>query len=82
MSTWEDFIDQFPFFCVYFPPKLEELRLPPRCVSENTLQSEGEQSVLLPRSELHSQDTAGSRDRDLGLASCVQSEESTARRQE
>ncbi|XP_030823508.1 zinc finger protein 185 isoform X3 [Camarhynchus parvulus] len=31
-------------------------------------------------SELHSQDTAGSRDRDLGLSSCVQSEESTARR--
>uniref|UniRef100_A0A8C5JEN1 LIM zinc-binding domain-containing protein n=1 Tax=Junco hyemalis TaxID=40217 RepID=A0A8C5JEN1_JUNHY len=31
-------------------------------------------------SELHSQDTAGSRDRDLALSSCVQSEESTARR--
>ncbi|XP_064569041.1 zinc finger protein 185 isoform X2 [Zonotrichia leucophrys gambelii] len=31
-------------------------------------------------SELHSQDTAGSRDRELALSSCVQSEESTARR--
>ncbi|KAM3663079.1 zinc finger protein 185 isoform 6-T7 [Ammospiza maritima maritima] len=31
-------------------------------------------------SELRSQDTAGSRDRDLALSSCVQSEESTARR--
>ncbi|XP_059339241.1 zinc finger protein 185 isoform X4 [Ammospiza nelsoni] len=31
-------------------------------------------------SELCSQDTAGSRDRDLALSSCVQSEESTARR--
>ncbi|XP_066189998.1 zinc finger protein 185 [Sylvia atricapilla] len=32
------------------------------------------------RSELHSQDTAGSKDRDLGMSSCVQSEETTARR--
>ncbi|XP_037979029.1 zinc finger protein 185 isoform X2 [Motacilla alba alba] len=31
-------------------------------------------------SELRSQDTAGSRDRDMGMSSCVQSEESTARR--
>ncbi|XP_066058736.1 zinc finger protein 185 isoform X2 [Chamaea fasciata] len=31
-------------------------------------------------SELHSQDTAGSKDRDMGLSSCVQSEETTARR--
>ncbi|XP_041280250.1 zinc finger protein 185 [Onychostruthus taczanowskii] len=32
------------------------------------------------RSDLRSQDTAGSRDRDMGMSSCVQSEESTARR--
>ncbi|XP_072785330.1 zinc finger protein 185 isoform X3 [Taeniopygia guttata] len=31
-------------------------------------------------SELRSQDTAGSRDRDMGMSSCVQSEEATARR--
>ncbi|XP_059715152.1 zinc finger protein 185 isoform X3 [Haemorhous mexicanus] len=31
-------------------------------------------------SELHFQDTAGSRDRDMEMSSCVQSEESTARR--
>ncbi|XP_068061484.1 zinc finger protein 185 [Anomalospiza imberbis] len=31
-------------------------------------------------SELRSQDTAGSRDRDMGMSSCVQSEETTARR--
>ncbi|XP_053812088.1 zinc finger protein 185 isoform X2 [Vidua chalybeata] len=31
-------------------------------------------------SELHSQDTAGSKDRDMGMSSCVQSEETTARR--
>uniref|UniRef100_A0A8C9NUT2 Zinc finger protein 185 with LIM domain n=1 Tax=Serinus canaria TaxID=9135 RepID=A0A8C9NUT2_SERCA len=32
------------------------------------------------RSELHFQDTAGSRDRNMGMSSCVQSEESIARR--
>uniref|UniRef100_A0A8C3P1D6 LIM zinc-binding domain-containing protein n=1 Tax=Cyanoderma ruficeps TaxID=181631 RepID=A0A8C3P1D6_9PASS len=31
-------------------------------------------------SELHSRDTAGSKDRDMGMSSCVQSEETTARR--
>ncbi|XP_053846454.1 zinc finger protein 185 isoform X3 [Vidua macroura] len=31
-------------------------------------------------SELHSQDTAGSKDRDMGMSSCMQSEETTARR--
>ncbi|XP_039939716.1 zinc finger protein 185 isoform X2 [Hirundo rustica] len=31
-------------------------------------------------SELHSQDTAGSKDRDMGMSCCVQSEETTARR--
>ncbi|XP_063272765.1 zinc finger protein 185 isoform X4 [Prinia subflava] len=31
-------------------------------------------------SELHSQDTARSKDRDMGISSCVQSEETTARR--
>ncbi|XP_014748356.1 PREDICTED: zinc finger protein 185 [Sturnus vulgaris] len=54
--------------------------LPPGCVSENTLASEGDLSVPVPRSELCSQDTAGSRDRDMGMSSCVQSEDSTAER--
>ncbi|XP_032928460.1 zinc finger protein 185 [Catharus ustulatus] len=67
------------------PPETPRLRDPSEpsragCVSENTLESESDLSVPVPRSELHSQDTAGSRDRDVGMSSCVQSGDSTATR--
>ncbi|XP_023782560.1 zinc finger protein 185 isoform X3 [Cyanistes caeruleus] len=64
------------------PPRLKDPTEPSRagCVSESILESGGDQSVPVPRSELCSQDTAGSRDRDVGMSSCLQREETTAGR--